>query len=110
MIGQSMMAAREPHLSQGRGARAQVRSRSPKRSHETRAQLSQVGRRIYGWVKSFKDGWGFLNSVHFPGDLFVGTKENPDIDVGRMVTKQPVSFEVNKGASGKPEAVNVKVV
>ena len=38
-----------------------------------------VGQTVRGWLKRMKDGWGFMNSDVFSGDLFVHARENPGI-------------------------------
>ena len=34
---------------------------------------------VRGWLKKFQEGWGFMNSDAFTGDLFVHARENPEI-------------------------------
>ena len=40
---------------------------------------SLVGQTVKGWLKRMKDGWGFMNSDAFSGDLFVHARENLEI-------------------------------
>jgi len=69
---------------------------------------SLVGHVLRGRVRSFKESWGFVTSEAFPGDVFVGLKENPHI-VGPLQVDDEVEFEVSMVGS-KPMAVNVQVV
>eukprot|EP00927_Polykrikos_kofoidii_P022026 TRINITY_DN20678_c0_g1_i1.p1 TRINITY_DN20678_c0_g1~~TRINITY_DN20678_c0_g1_i1.p1 ORF type:complete len:589 (-),score=100.05 TRINITY_DN20678_c0_g1_i1:172-1938(-) len=64
--------------------------------------------RIKGWVRSFRDTWGFVNSDSFPGDVFVGIKSNPHLE--SLSEQDIVEFEIKIGSNGKKEAVNVVVV
>ena len=32
-----------------------------------------IGQTVKGWLKRYQDGWGFMNSDAFVGDLFVST-------------------------------------
>jgi len=67
-----------------------------------------VGTRHQGWVRSFRDTWGFINADGFAGDLFVGLKGNPHLQ--SLVKDDQVEFEVRRDDKGKPEAINVVVV
>jgi len=62
------------------------------------------GHRLRGWVRSFRETWGFLNSLEFEGDLFVGLKANPHL-LG-LVQDEEVEFEISNDR-GKREAVQV---
>mmetsp|Transcript_115784 Transcript_115784/g.327491 ORF Transcript_115784/g.327491 Transcript_115784/m.327491 type:complete len:588 (+) Transcript_115784:58-1821(+) len=64
-----------------------------------------VGKTCSGWVKSFKDDWGFINSHFFQGDLFVGLRENPNAQ--GLEANQAVEFEVTKRGN-RIEATNVR--
>lgn len=68
-----------------------------------------VGRRLVGWVKSFRGNWGFLNSDHIDGDVFVGLNGNPHLSPVGLDQGETVEFElsVNTKSSRGVEAVNV---
>jgi len=66
------------------------------------------GVRYTGWVRSFKETWGFINSESFQGDVFVGLKGNPQLRTGLQQDDQ-VEFEI-KTSTGKAEAVNVRLL
>lgn len=66
---------------------------------------SLQGQRITGWVRNFKETWGFLNSDSFDGDLFVGLRGNPHLS--RLAQGDQVEFEVQVDPSGKAQAVSV---
>merc|ERR1719253_887665 len=80
------------------------RSRSPRR-RGGRDPGSLVGQTVNGWIRSFRGTWGFVNSDHFDGDLFIGTKNNPNLPP-QVGPETPVEFEVVE-TGGKLEAVNV---
>mmetsp|Transcript_9102 Transcript_9102/g.21796 ORF Transcript_9102/g.21796 Transcript_9102/m.21796 type:complete len:463 (-) Transcript_9102:138-1526(-) len=65
-----------------------------------------VDQRVSGWVKSFKGGWGFVQSESFEGDLYFTTRSNPDMDPD-LEPGDTISFEVKQTPYGKLEAVNV---
>lgn len=73
---------------------------------------SVVGQHLRGVVKSFKGGWGFINSPNFDGDLFVSQKANSHLQPNELQPGEAVEFEVvsdvksDRGA----QAVNVKRV
>jgi len=67
----------------------------------------EAGPVYHGWVKSFRDGWGFLQSDSFQGDLFVGLKGNPRIQ--SLAADDQVAFEIRTDDRGKQEAVNVRL-
>merc|ERR1719242_3004842 len=64
--------------------------------------------RLQGWVRSFRDTWGFLNAQGFQGDLFIGLKANPQLT--SLKQGDILDFEVRMDEKGKPEAVNAIVV
>mmetsp|Transcript_48531 Transcript_48531/g.127974 ORF Transcript_48531/g.127974 Transcript_48531/m.127974 type:complete len:576 (+) Transcript_48531:117-1844(+) len=66
------------------------------------------GTRYRGWVRSFRDTWGFINAEGFQGDLFVGLKGN--LHLQSLAKDDTVEFEVRRDDKGKPEAINVVVV
>jgi len=80
------------------------RSRSPRRQAVTMAGISQTG-----WVKSFKGGWGFVQSDSFDGDLFIGTRSNPHLPA-ELSENDQVMFQVSIGPGGKAEAIDVQVL
>ena len=41
-----------------------------------------IGQTVKGWLKRFQDGWGFMNSDAFVGDLFVPPRRQPCWKVG----------------------------
>jgi cold shock CspA family protein len=59
---------------------------------------------VKGWLKRFQDGWGFMNSDAFSGDLFVHARENPDI--AKYPPKTEFYFVVTLDPKGKPMATN----
>ena len=61
-----------------------------------------IGQRVQGWLKQFKDGWGFMNSHDFLGDLFVHNRENPDVASYPPLTE--FFFTVSQDSKGKPMA------
>eukprot|EP00927_Polykrikos_kofoidii_P061640 TRINITY_DN56474_c0_g1_i2.p1 TRINITY_DN56474_c0_g1~~TRINITY_DN56474_c0_g1_i2.p1 ORF type:complete len:476 (-),score=79.87 TRINITY_DN56474_c0_g1_i2:40-1410(-) len=63
-----------------------------------------------GWVKSFKESWGFVNSPNYPGDIFIGCKENPHLQWEQPAVGDQVQFAVVMQTSGKLQAVNVQIV
>ena len=63
-----------------------------------------VGQTVKGWLKRMKDGWGFMNSDAFPGDLFVHARENPGIS--DYPVKTEFFFTVGVDKQGKPMATN----
>lgn len=68
--------------------------------------VAVAGQRVVGWVKSFKDGWGFVQSDAFQGDVYFSTRSNPGMDT----TLQPgdqLEYEVKQMPYGKTEAVEV---
>ncbi|CAK9107367.1 unnamed protein product [Durusdinium trenchii] len=66
-----------------------------------------VGQRLFGWVKSYKDSWGLLSSLRFPGDLFVGLGKNPQLK-SPLRPGDGVVFNVEfDEAKGKFQATNV---
>jgi len=68
---------------------------------------------VVGWVKSFKDTWGHINSNRFNGDVFLGLKANKHlVGVASLTKGVHVEFTVapsHKGAAGM-QALNVKVL
>jgi cold shock CspA family protein len=67
-----------------------------------------IGQTVKGWLKRFQDGWGFMNSDAFQGDLFVHARENPDI-VKYPVANTEFYFQVamnHRDPRGKPMATN----
>ncbi|CAJ1428657.1 unnamed protein product [Effrenium voratum] len=79
---------------------------------EARELPELVGEVCAGVVKSFRDGWGFVNSDAFVGDLFLHEGSNPGLP--RLQPGDPVEFVVQlQGklgtALGKPHATNVKL-
>lgn len=84
------------------------RSRSPK-GQGSKDAGQFVGQMLTGWIRTFKSPWGFVNSDIFQGDLFVGTKSNPNLP-SQIEDNQPVQFEVAAGKGGKFEAINVVVM
>eukprot|EP00931_Biecheleriopsis_adriatica_P100864 TRINITY_DN76106_c0_g1_i1.p1 TRINITY_DN76106_c0_g1~~TRINITY_DN76106_c0_g1_i1.p1 ORF type:complete len:654 (-),score=113.74 TRINITY_DN76106_c0_g1_i1:101-2062(-) len=70
-----------------------------------------VGQRLFGWVKSFKDKWGLLNSQRFDGDLFVGFGTNPQLNNKALQQGEGVEFEVapDDRGKGKFQAVQVSL-
>jgi len=71
-----------------------------------------VGQTVTGWVKSFKDSWGLLNSGRFDGDVFFGMKANKQLIGVNLTAGMPVEFQIaldDKGAKGV-QALSVKVV
>jgi hypothetical protein len=63
-----------------------------------------IGQDLKGWLKQFKDGWGFLNSHSFVGDLFVHSRENPDVASYGVLTE--FHFTVVQDSKGKAMATN----
>jgi cold shock CspA family protein len=63
-----------------------------------------VGQTVKGWLKRFTDGWGFMNSDAFAGDLFVHARENPEI--AKYPPKTEFYFVVSLDSKGKPMATN----
>jgi cold shock CspA family protein len=55
-------------------------------------------------LKKFQDGWGFMNSDAFHGDLFVHARENPEIAKYPPMTE--FYFVVSTDSRGKPMATN----
>ena len=51
-----------------------------------------------------KDGWGFMNSDVFSGDLFVHARENPGIS--DYPVKTEFFFTVSSDSKGKAMATN----
>lgn len=84
-------------------AAARDRSRSPMSGSRDPGQ--HVGSLLNGRIRSFKGTWGFVNSVSFDGDLFMGARSNPNLPA-QILPDQAVQFEVALGAGGKLEAVN----
>mmetsp|Transcript_6207 Transcript_6207/g.11271 ORF Transcript_6207/g.11271 Transcript_6207/m.11271 type:complete len:632 (-) Transcript_6207:36-1931(-) len=74
--------------------------------------LGLVGQHLRGVVKSFKSGWGFINSQRFDGDLFVGHKANNHLELMGLQPGEAVEFEVVSDAKSDrgAQAVNVKRV
>jgi len=68
-----------------------------------------VGEHLRGWVKSFKDSWGLLNSNRFDGDVFVGTRANPQLGIAGLQQGECVEFEVAKDDKAKNGLHAVKV-
>jgi len=72
--------------------------------------LSLVGKKARGWVKSFKDTWGLLNSRAFDGDLFFGIRANPQLRTKALSANVRVEFGIDLDSSRKAQAVNVVFV
>jgi len=71
-----------------------------------------VGQTVTGWVKSFKDQWGLLNSNRFDGDVFFGMKGNKQLQGMNLTQGAQVEFQIapdDKGQRGL-QALNVKLV
>ncbi|CAE8609350.1 unnamed protein product, partial [Polarella glacialis] len=68
-----------------------------------------VGQRLSGWVKSFKEKWGLINSQRFDGDIFVGLGSNSHIK-GPLTVGECVEFEIALDEKAKQgiQAVHVK--
>jgi len=67
---------------------------------------------VTGWVKSFKDQWGLLNSNRFDGDVFFGMKGNKQLQGMNLTQGAQVEFQIapdDKGQRGL-QALNVKLV
>jgi len=82
--------------------------------HVMKEDVTQlVGQTVVGWVKSFKDTWGHINSNRFNGDVFLGLKANKHlVGVASLTKGVHVEFTVapsHKGAAGM-QALNVKVL
>jgi cold shock CspA family protein len=67
------------------------------------AQL--IGQTVRGWLKKYQEGWGFMNSDAFIGDLFVHARENPEI-VKFSTPMTEFYFSVAQDSKGKPMATN----
>jgi len=69
-----------------------------------------VGATVRGWVKSFKDSWGLLNSNRFDGDVFVGVRANPQIGMNGLQQGKCVEFQIarDEKSSNGIQAVQVK--
>lgn len=68
-----------------------------------------VGQRMTGWVKSFRDKWGLLNSRRFDGDCFIGLGSNPQL-IANLSPGDGVEFEVARdSAKNGFQAINVQV-
>jgi cold shock CspA family protein len=65
---------------------------------------SLQGQTVKGWLKRFQDGWGFMNSDAFAGDLFVHARENPEI--AKYPPQTEFYFVVTVDPRGKPMATN----
>ena len=61
-------------------------------SRRTSQQL--VGETVQGRVKSFRSGWGFVNSSRFEGDVFVGVKANKHLEPLGLQPNELVQFEL----------------
>lgn len=74
--------------------------------------LSLVGQHVRGVVKSFKGSWGFINSPRFEGDLFVGAKANPSLQIMGLQPGEAVEFEVQSDPKSDrgAQAANLKRV
>eukprot|EP00929_Paragymnodinium_shiwhaense_P119171 TRINITY_DN9104_c0_g1_i1.p1 TRINITY_DN9104_c0_g1~~TRINITY_DN9104_c0_g1_i1.p1 ORF type:complete len:552 (+),score=114.01 TRINITY_DN9104_c0_g1_i1:93-1748(+) len=90
-------------------SRSRRRGRGGRRGGGGSRDLSQmVGSEQTGWIKSFKAGWGFVNSDAFDGDLFIGMKDNGHL--GQEPNQgDRVSFTVGQQKNGKLQAVNVEL-
>jgi cold shock CspA family protein len=63
-----------------------------------------TGQTVKGWLKKYQEGWGFMCSDAFVGDLFVHARENPEIP--KYPPNTEFYFVVSKDSRGKPMATN----
>lgn len=85
------------------------RSRSPAGGSGGPDALALVGSRMTGQVRTYRGEWGFITSPYFSGDLFVGAKNNTQLEQSLRSGDQ-VSFQIGQSSSGKAEALEVQVL
>mmetsp|Transcript_74511 Transcript_74511/g.155332 ORF Transcript_74511/g.155332 Transcript_74511/m.155332 type:complete len:581 (-) Transcript_74511:115-1857(-) len=75
-----------------------------------------IGRRLYGYIRSFQGAWGFINSERFAGDLFVHRDsllpqfQGMDLAVGMMVEFDVERDHHKKGGRNRLVARQVAVL
>jgi len=68
--------------------------------------------RMYGTVRTFRHGWGFLTSPQLTGDIYVNLVQSPKLEGEALVAGEAVTFELQHRASADrnngSQAVNVQ--
>lgn len=106
----SAMQQQQSAQQAARRASAADRSRSPVGGGGAGPDaLAFVGSRLTGQVRTFRGAWGFITSPQFSGDLFVGAKNNTQLEQSLRPGDQ-VSFQIVQGAAGKAEAAEVQLL
>lgn len=63
-----------------------------------------IGQTVRGRLKRMRDGWGFVESDSFSGDLFIHARENPGI--ADLPVNTELFFTVSSDSKGKAMATN----
>lgn len=68
------------------------------------------GAALTGTVKSFRRGWGLIDSPSVEGSLYFGERDNPQCHEGSLLPGDEVTFELGTNPSdGRSKAINVQV-
>mmetsp|Transcript_34843 Transcript_34843/g.80825 ORF Transcript_34843/g.80825 Transcript_34843/m.80825 type:complete len:520 (-) Transcript_34843:350-1909(-) len=75
---------------------------------QTEAGVGGGGATLSGTVKSFKQGWGLLESPSLEGALYFGDRDNPHLKDGVVMPGDEVTFEIGTNPmDGRSKAINV---